>query len=106
MGYAAGPWCYSSAAEAAASVCGSLSGVTGTGTLHCQGVSSVSGSSAELSMLSWADGDPAGSTYSITLSLASCEGPTVADGIALGWAVGAVWIAVASVLYLRKVWQA
>lgn len=103
MGYAVGGVCYSSAEHAAALACSTLVGVTSTGSLQCASVESVSGQVAQVSMLSWRDRASSGVSYSQALYLPACDAPAIAEGVAVGWAIGAVWLAVAGVMYLRKV---
>jgi hypothetical protein len=54
-------------------------------------------------MLSWRARASSGVSYSQALYLPACDAPAIAEGVAVGWAIGAVWLAVAGVMYLRKV---
>lgn len=101
MGYAAAGSCWSSIGSAAASACGSLSGVYGAGVLQCTGVTSTSGTGAVFSMTRFNDsGIP--TVYSQAMDLPACEAFTVADGIELGWIVGGIWIAGWAILWIKR----
>lgn len=100
MGYASGPVCFSEAASAASAACSSVGGSTGAGVVACQGVASVSGSGAVLNLAFTSPAGVVGAQQSIVFE--ACEPLTVADGIELGWLLGAAFIGVAALRAIGK----
>lgn len=108
MGYALKGTCHATVEAAGAAACGEFFGLSGDGQgwISCTGFTGSATGTAPL-VLTFANryDPPAGAAptaYTQVGALPYCEGYTAADGLELGWLVGAVWIAAAGVRFLSR----
>jgi len=102
MSYQVGSTCYSSALVANQAVAASIAGTVGTvgGQSVVISVQAVSDSSITYGYTPLAGGATASTV--VALLPMPCGLLDTADGLLLGWAVAAAWLATAAVLFLRK----
>lgn len=102
MSYQVGAVCYSSESAAASAIAAQSVGsvVTHSGAAFVVNVSDISASSISYQLVPFGGGATVG--VSVPINLQPCGMLDWQDGLALGWAVAGVWIAVAAVLSLRR----